>query len=472
MQLSEITKSYDSSSTTAYGLWIGLLVALCSASVNIRTISNDNIPNVLIPVSVLREGNLDLDEFRYLIDDTDQRVCYWAVETQRGRFSRYPIWTGIVASPFFVPVALFGPDRIAESLLLRVGRFAAVAACGLFAGFMAVALRRYVSGLWAASLTLFAVAGSTMQHQLGANLSNQTLPILCVGVLLWLLTSSNMTRARALCAGLIAGLAVASRLPIVFIALAPLGLFLSHTGWRRHLPFAAIGLLIFPGATLIYQAVAFDNPFQTGYGDEPGVGFTAPMAEGLSGLLVSPTCGLLVYSPWLIFGLVGGFQCLRGRGVDHDANALGRWLVLGVVGQLAVFSKWWAWNGALSFGGPRMLAETIPALTMLIALGDVLHKGRAEPRKRTHGPMIALAVLGGVSILHYLTGTAVYDAVAPDNPAKPDWNISADFIALYVSKNGVASLASAAARNVGMFAMTLCLMGYMTLRLLRPTTPK
>ncbi len=463
---------YSRSTTVAFGLWVGLFVALCSAAVNIRTISNDNIPNVLIPVSVLREGNLDLNEFRYLIDDSDQRVCYWAVETPQGRFSRYPIWTGIVASPFFMPVALFGSEQIAESLLLRVGRFAAVAACGLFAGFMAVALRRYVPGLWAATLTLFAVTGSTVQHQLGANLSNQTLPILCVGAVIWLLTTSNMTRARALCAGLIAGLAVASRLPMVFIALAPLGMFLSHEKWRRHLPFVAMGLPIFPGATLLYQAVAFGDPLQTGYGDEPGTGFTAPLAEGLAGLLVSPTCGLLVYSPWLIFGLVGGMRCWLGRGINPDGNAMGRWLALGVVGQLLVFSKWWAWNGALSFGGPRMLAETIPALTMLIALGGVLRKGQSDPHKRANGVAIALAVLGSASILHFLIGTAVYDAVAPDNPEKPDWNLSADFIALYVSKHGIGSLAGAAARHVGMFALTIGLMGYMTLRMLRPSTPK
>jgi len=466
LQKRDILDAYDHAPAARFGVWVGIWVALCSSAVNIRSISNDNIPNVLLPISILRQGNLELSEYQPLIAGHKDRVCYWAVKTEKGIYSRYPIWPAVVATPFFAPAVLFGPEVLDEAFLIRIGRFAAMAGCAAFAGLLAVTLRRCVSGAWAVAITFFTVMGSTVQHQLGANLSNQTLPIVCVAAVLFLIFRVEMSRPRALAAGLLAGLAVAARLPVVFMALALLGVFVSQQCWRRSLGYAVLGFSIFPLLTCVYQAVAFGSPFATGYGEEPNAGFNAPLWTGAGGLLISPTCGLFVYSPWVILAFVGGWRCIQGRALNTSANSLGRWLVLGFIGQWLLFSTWWAWNGALSFGGPRLLAETLPALALLIAAGGILSTSGVTDAGRAARRLVM--VLGVVSALHFLVGTAAYDAVAPLNPVKPDFEYRADFLSLYLAKFGPRSLVMASLQRLAILSAAFLIGGGMVWRILRP----
>ncbi len=461
MQLKEIPAIYDTATPCRLTAWVGVWAGLCAAIASIQSVSNDNIPNVLIPVSILRDGNVELSEFRPLMAAYDGTVCYWAVETPTGVYSRYPIWPGILTAPAFAPIAWWGPEDLSEDTLLRIGRFAAAACSGLLASLMVFALRRSMSAGWTLGLTFMMLLGSTVLHQIGSNLSNQTIPLLCIALVLVLMSGDSMSSRRAACIGLAAGLAIAARMPTAAIALAPLGVFLSRRAWRRFAPAAAIGLFAFPGVTLAYQYAAFGSAFRTGYGDEPGAGFTAPFLEGLTGLLISPSCGLFVYSPWLLFGALGAARCIAGRGRDARANELGVWITLGVVGQVLIFSKWWAWNGALSFGGARMLAETIPPLTMLIGLGGVLRFEKSRGARR------GLAILGVLSIIHFAIGTSAFDVIARTNPAKPDWNIDADIVARFLSMRGIESLAALTGRTLGMLSLTFLAGGYMVARMLR-----
>lgn len=468
LQFLDFTDSYNSASPRRFAIWVGVFVSMASAAVNVRSISNDNIPNVLIPISILRDHNFELGEFRTLIEAYKDKVCYWAFQTTSGVYSRYPIWAGIVAVPFFLPYAIFQPDALAEADLLRIGRVASVFACGLFAAMLAATLRRFIPGVWAAGLTAMTVLGSTIQHQLGANLSNQTLPIVCIGAVLWFVTRPAISRRGALATGVIAGLAIGARPAILFVALAPLGVFLTRRDLRRHLPFVALAGAFVPALTLWYQHAAFGSAFSTGYGDEADAGFTASLADGLTGLIVSPTCGLLVYSPWVIFAAAAAARLISGsrqpakgtEGADEvsdsgERTGLARWLTAGVIFQWLFFSKWWAWNGALAFGGPRMLAEAIPLLTLLIAMNGISWNRRW------------LVGLGIFAMIHFAIGSVCYDAIAPSNPTKPDWDIRADFIAAYIRQFGVAELIKESARSIALLGGTLLIGGFMAGRLMR-----
>lgn len=486
LQIHDITNTYESAPTGRLALWVGVWAALCAGIASIHSISNDNIPNVLIPISLLRTGDLNLNEFRPLIKHYNRTVCYWAVETPTGIYSRYPVWPGVLASPLFAPVAWFGPDQIDESTLLRMGRFVAVGCAGLFAALLVLALRPFCSAAWTIAITFFTLLGTTLLHQVGANLSNQTVPILCAAGLLALLRTPSLSFRKSCLIGIVAGLSVAARPPAILMALLPLGIFLSRPSWRRYLPGLIAGLAVFPAMTLLYQNTAFGGPFRTGYGDEPGAGFSAPFVEGLTGMLISPTCGLLIYSPWLIFGGIGAARCITGRGVNPHATTLGRWLVVGMVGQLAIFSKWWAWNGALCFGGARMLAEAIPALAFLIAIGRApLNAFRAAPESTsldaTPAPPIKamgllncragaiLTTLGILSVILFAVGGTAFDVIAPTNPDKPDWNIAQDIIGIFIRTRGVAELAASSLKTIALLTATFLAGGYMTGRMLRPS---
>ncbi len=451
--------AYDSDvSPLRFGIVVGLWVAMLAAAVNIRTVSNDNFANVLIPVSLVREGNLDLDEFGDIIDGYTDTVAYWAVPTEDGIYSRYPIWAGVAAAPVFAPFAMLDMEAADEAFWLRVGRLAAMIACALFAGLVACTLRRFMPGSWAALLTMAAVMGTTVLHLLGSNLSNQTVALVCVAGLLALLTSPRMNHRRALAAGLLAGLSVASRLPVVFVALCPLGVFLSRSRWRRYLSSAALGVAVFPVLTAWYHTVVFGGPLATGYGAEPGEGFGGALLDGLAGLAVSPTCGLFVYSPFLLLGVAGAYRCFRQRAAEMSPVScqwgLGRWVVLGIVGQWLLFSKWWAWSGALTYGGARMLAECVPGLVLLIGLS-----WRADLRR-------SLLVTAAFSVFVYLVGTVTYDVVAPMNVEKPPWDIREGLVAFYLDRFGFSSLLLATLRQGALLVGVFVVGGYMAGRLL------
>ncbi len=455
-----LTALDDCPSAGRFGIVIGVWCAMLAGVVNIRSISNDNIPNVLIPASLVREGNVELSEYDALMPARPGTVRYWAVVTPAGVYSRYPIWAGVAAAPVFAPaVWLLGDPAgpgLGEAALLRIGRLAGLGFCGLYAGVMATLLRRFVAGRWAAGLTVLSILATTMWHQIGASLSTQTLPVVCIaGTLAAIATDNAPSRGRAWLAGLLAGLAVAARPPALFAAACPLGILFAGKAGRRALPWALLGAAVFPILTLAYNAHVFGGPLATGYGEETAWGFSAFMPEGALGLLVSPTCGLLVYSPFLVAGPVAAMLTLR-QGVAR-MRPLAVCLLIGFAGQWLLFSRWWAWNGALTFGGPRMLAETIPTLVLLIAM---------HWQQLAQGPVARrLFVAAGVySVIVFLAGTSAFDAVAPLDPPKPDWDLRVDIVGLYVRQFGIAALVGKMMLNAAMLAAVLTAGGWLASR--------
>ena len=70
----------------------------------------DPIPTTYLPVSILAEGNFELSEFKSLIND------YTLVEVKGNIYSRYPVFTSILATPVYIVPFLIGAfDPIYES---------------------------------------------------------------------------------------------------------------------------------------------------------------------------------------------------------------------------------------------------------------------------------------------------------------------------------------------------------------------
>jgi hypothetical protein len=91
--------------------------------------------------------------------------------------------------------------------------------------------------------------------------------------------------------------------------------------------------------------------------------FGGNAAVGLAGLLVSPSRGLLVYSPIFLFAALAVVPAVRRRREQPIYVAL----LAGAAALLLVTSKWTIWWGGHSFGY-RLLIEIVPALTILLLL--------------------------------------------------------------------------------------------------------
>ncbi|MGO9273750.1 MAG: hypothetical protein ACLQOO_26515 [Terriglobia bacterium] len=141
------------------------------------------------------------------------------------------------------------------------------------------------------------------------------------------------------------------------------------SGWARRgktlllflAPVAALG-----GLTLAYNLHFFTKSLGSGYL------VPQPFWGSVAGLLVSPSRGLLVYTPWVAFALWGAARIWK-----ENLWGWGRPLVLGLVavfaGQASLSEQWW---GGWCFG-PRYLTDLLPFLAcFLIPVWPRIEAGR------------------------------------------------------------------------------------------------
>jgi hypothetical protein len=94
------------------------------------------------------------------------------------------------------------------------------------------------------------------------------------------------------------------------LAAIPIALWLvfSADDWRtgiHRLRVFAPGLVVGVGAWLLFNAVRFGNPFDSGYLRDSTPGFGGSIVGGLAGLLFSPGASLFLYSPAAVLGIAG-----------------------------------------------------------------------------------------------------------------------------------------------------------------------
>jgi hypothetical protein len=160
----------------------------------------------------------------------------------------------------------------------------------------------------------------------------------------------------------LAGLAItamaAFRLTTPVLAVCLLPLIGRRPGdWLRFLLAAAP----LPLALGIYNTVAFGSPFRQGYGSNRITDSAqlkgGRVLDGIPGLLVSPGRGLFVYSPVLLFAIVGAIAGRRQLLYRLSAISFAVYVVV-----VANVSQWWGGEGF----GARKLAEALPLLAVLL----------------------------------------------------------------------------------------------------------
>ncbi|MBM4363853.1 MAG: hypothetical protein FJ104_14325, partial [Deltaproteobacteria bacterium] len=151
--------------TKLRGFLLVTLTCLAAYTANFRELGlTDTLPATLLPASLLREGDLALDEFTPLLEErspdgavTLGRQVEWtrALRQVRGHLrSSYPVGAAVLAAPFYAaPVALGRLETYAD--YRAVGKAAASALTALSAGVLYLALCRLASARAALLLALF-----------------------------------------------------------------------------------------------------------------------------------------------------------------------------------------------------------------------------------------------------------------------------------------------------------------------------
>ncbi len=392
--------------------------------------SPDTLPARLIPFSILLDGTTTLDRFfaaevggaaRLRQAGREEQMRHYFLTPRNGRlYSTYPITTPALVTPLYAPVVWLKGEWTTEEIRriapiaekLTASLIAALSVVGMYLLLTALTQHRHALLL----VVAFAFATTTWTT------SSQALWQHGPSVLFIILTLAVLARRpnATWLAGLSAGLAVDARLSNVFFLVAVIGV----VGYsRRSLRSAAQVALAAAVAGLpvaAYNWVVFRD-LRGGYA-QFDYAFRGSLAEGFAGILISPSRGLLVYSPVLLAGFVGLYLVSR-RGTAPGSPV---YLVSAVflVTQLVFFGWWDAWWGGWSYG-PRLLTEAAAVLVVLsVPALERLHLNRlARPAF-----VILLVYSASVQAIGALAYTGAWDATPVNVDRDPgrlwDWQDS------------------------------------------------
>jgi len=370
-------------------LWIvrgALLVLLSFANLNLIW-SPDVLPNTLFAWTIVRSGNVDYDEFasvsgaaerpdridrnayffrgcsdlpsnvQIFVPSTSPRSAGGPPPPLPGEHvcSIFPPGVAILALPVLVPAVLAGVSPSDATALLLLGHLAAAIIEAIAVLLLWSVFRRFVSARWSVGLVLLYFLATSVRTVASQALWQHAGVHLGIALTLWLVLDDRpMSPRRAFLAGLATGFGTVARQTTAIV----LAGIVSRPTFLRSV--AGFGIGVIP--LLVYNAVAFGNPFEQGYGSKP---FDTPIPMGLYGLLLSPSRGLFVYAPYLLFAVAALVLAWRSRG--EVAARLRGFGIAGLV-TLVLYATYTEWWGGRVFGA-RFLDDLAPVLFAALAWG-------------------------------------------------------------------------------------------------------
>lgn len=364
------------------------LTCLVVYNANLRQIgSGDTVSARYLPLILWHDGTLELSaETRLLAHghptgwerqqpvDADGKVAYfeprayWLLSTREHQLaSFYPVVTPLLVAPLYLPAVAWldahgwvqpQVDRVAE-LMEKLAASILAAAASVLIYFV---LRRD-GHRWTLPLALaFAFGTNTWMissQALWQHGAGEALVALAL-----LLSLAPATAARMALLGAVCVLIVGNRPPDAPLA-AAIALFIVCSRWRSTAWLVA-GAVV-PLAALLYYNLDFIGLLVGGYGMvKPPDNFFQHDWSGVPGLLVSPTRGLLVFSPFLVLVPLGLAQRLRAR----ESRVFAIALTVAIAAQIVLYSLV-DWRAGEAWG-PRYLTDVLPILAWMIAPAPIV----------------------------------------------------------------------------------------------------
>jgi hypothetical protein len=345
-----------------------LLIGLCCLLVynaNRRAISaGDTYPARYLPFAIWQYHSVLLDPIATLTAQGRGDTAFWMVPVMGGHtISLYPVVQPVLLAPLYLPAVGYlrlrgWTDGRLDHMARIMEKLSASLVAALSAALLYLLLRRRAAASIALLLTLAYAFGTTTWV-----ISSQALwqhgmaELLVIGALL--LLTGPCTAPRALAAGLLVGLIAGNRPPDVILA-AVLGAYGLFWAGRRRAALLAAAAALPMGLVLLYN-LGVAGHFAGGYGLKGKARFFQhDLLSGLGGLLFSPTRGLLVFSPFLLFLI------LAWRRLPSDRGDRGLTLAMsaGVVLQLLLYAKA-DWRAGISWG-PRYMTDLLPLLLWML----------------------------------------------------------------------------------------------------------
>ncbi len=400
-------------------LFVGVLLAQVSSR-NIT--STDSIWSIHTALSIIREGNTDLDEYQALIAAT--RDHDYAVEKIDGHlYSLYPIGASLIAVPFVwvidrlstVVAPVTFADYLQHSRSEETELFIASCLVALTA-IVIYGLARLFVDQWRALALAVIFAFCTSAWSTASRALWQHGPsMLMLAVALYLILLAKARPALSQLVALPLAFAYVARPTNSLSVLVLTGYVLLY--YRRYFARYVLWALLIAAPFIAYNMSIYHAPLSGYYRFYQGFALSSTFLAALAGLLISPARGLLLYSPVFLFAAWGGWRNLKRAEFHRLDLFLGSIMLL----HLVILSIWPMWWGGWSYG-PRMLTDLLPYLmywlipVMVALLGT--GQSTAQSPRRNAGQVSALRLgfimLAGFSLVVHARGANVQETF--------DWN--------------------------------------------------
>ena len=328
--------------------------------------SGDTVPGKLVPISLLVEKNLDMNEFEQSIWP-GKRYCMRDVNGRK--YSAYPLGPAFTALPVYAMEYLldrevfgsgmrdfydspFGDERVTTASRLEKRSAAIIAA--LSAMFIWLICRQRLSIASSVLLTAGYAFGTALMSSASQALWTHGPSCLALTVMLYGLLKERAGRTLLVVTGAAAAWAVFCR-PTDVVPILVLSPWVAwHCRWRAS--WIVLGGLVVFGATSALNVSVYGH-FLGGYAGHKGM-FGPFSGEALAGILFSPSRGLFVFSPFLALAAVLGTVAVVKRPADYAVGCL-----LAALATVILYAFWPDWGAGFSFGA-RLLCDVVPFLTI------------------------------------------------------------------------------------------------------------
>ncbi|MDP8244034.1 MAG: hypothetical protein P9L94_08145 [Candidatus Hinthialibacter antarcticus] len=344
---------------------------------NVRELSSgDTTCTKFVAIFLAQSGTIYLDNMKQYFEYNE--LPYFLSVRDGHVVSNYPIFPGIMATPFYAPFVWMGMIRPGEGNLVwdYISKLCASTYTSLSVLFLYLTFKRLLN-IKSAFVLAYAYAFGTAAWPIASQSIWQH-----TGAIFWWSVcfyatiraddsaSPNRWKWLAL-AGTAAGCTVLCRI----VHLTSAGFYAAVILWRYRK--SAIAFLL-PCGILTAMLIAYNYAvFDTWNGGlayvladrwhldrvQGGV-WSTPLFEGLAGVLISPSRGVFAFSPFLLFSLLGMFLLWKRSGAQWQTL---KYMLPIPIGLLCVFGKYIVWWGGIMHYGPRYQVDAYPFLMLCLA---------------------------------------------------------------------------------------------------------
>jgi len=337
----------------------------------------DVASTTLLPLALLERGDFTLAEFQDF-SRQNYRDPYFLAEVNGKTVSRYPVVGAVLALPFYgVPLATGWLRNPGLQWLtypwtaFLVAKIAAAFITALAAVMFFFCARELTDLKTGVALAIVFAFGTSAWSTASQGLWQQTPSLLFQLIAIWFILRGRRKGAAAVALGAFffsAATVARQNVGLTALLFTMYVLIEYRSAIWRWIAWAIPPALL----ALVYNTLYNGSPIVFGYQDGLYQYIGLPHLDVMAGLFISPSRGLVIYSPFFVFALLG-LRYLH----QEEARRFYRFAALAFALGFLSLSMYYFWDGGWGYG-TRLLTDGLPYATLLLIPAFTRLRGAAR----------------------------------------------------------------------------------------------